>query len=245
MKLSSRILLFLLLLFTAGLFASNSWLKARYEKLDRSDLYWNYTKMLDQPFKHLKITGGNLTHIAYEQRKNASLKYLNEFDYKAAGITASVRNDTLFLNIPNTYRDLYEKDWLNWTTPIRIFSPTLLSVTARNSNLEMFKIKQKNITLNISGKTKFEIESMDNQFDSLFIQQQDSAAVVFEMSPAFKTTESFHVNYVNAHVTGYSILDIGHGQIDSLRLFVSDSAAVLLSGGTMRKNQQYELRGLK
>jgi hypothetical protein len=236
MKLTSKILIFLSLFFVSGLFASNMLLKKEYDKKDKSDIYWTYNSILEQPFKHLKVTGGNLTKICYEQNKTASVKVLNTFDYKSKGISAIVKNDTLYLNFPNTYTDIYEKDWLKWNEPLRIFSPELLSIEGVNTNVEMFKIKQKNISVNLKGKSKFEIESMDTQFDTIQIAQQDSSAVVFEMSPDYKKAETFHIKYVNARVKGYSIFDIGHAQVDSLQLCISDSSAILLSGGTMRKN---------
>lgn len=56
----------MLLLFIAGLFVSNNILKKEYGKADKSDLYWNYSKILEQPFSHINIEGGNITNIAFE-----------------------------------------------------------------------------------------------------------------------------------------------------------------------------------
>ena len=240
MKLTTKILILTLLLMTTGLFASNMLLKKVYQETDKNDKYWTYGKILDQPFRHLKIEGGNISNIAFEQSKKASVKvFKNWRGFEEQAVKANVTNDTLYISFPNTYHDLYEKDWLKWTVAVRIFSPELLSITGTNTNLEMFKMKQKNFSVNLSGKSKFEVESMDTNLDSLRIIQRDSSAVVFEMSPEYKKTESFHVHHVNADVQGYSIFDIGHAQVDSLQLSVSDSSAVLLSGGTMKKNQRY------
>ena len=57
------------------------------------------------------------------------------------------------------------------------------------------------------------------------------------MSPDYLVTEAFHVNSVSANIQNTSVLDIGHAQIDSLKLNVGDSSGVLLSGGTLRKNK--------
>ena len=240
MKLTTKILITMLLLMTSGLFASNMLLKKVYEETDKNDTYWTYGKILEQPFKHLKIEGGNVSNIAFEQSSIASVKvFKNWHGFDQHSVKAHVVNDTLYISFPNTYHDLYEKDWLKWNVPVRIFSPELLSITGSHTNFEMYKMKQKNFSVNISGKSKFEVESMDTNFDSLHIIQSDSSAVVFEMSPEYKKTESFHIKYVNAKIEGYSILDIGHAQVDSLKLTVADSSAVLLSGGTMKKNQLY------
>ncbi|MBC7507837.1 MAG: hypothetical protein H7320_03670, partial [Ferruginibacter sp.] len=124
------------------------------------------------------------------------------------------------------------------TTTVRIFSPELLAVNGFNTNLEMFKLKQKSISVNISGKTKFEVKSLTPDLDTLYISQKDSSAVVFEMSPDYKKSETFHVKYVAADVKGFSVLDLGHGQIDSLQLTIADSSGILLSGGTLKKKHK-------
>lgn len=240
MKLTTKILLAMLLLFTLGLFASNMILKKEYNKTDRDDIYWTYEKILEQPFKYLNIQGGNITNIAYEQSKTASVRVFKDWDgFKEGKVKAHVKNDTLYIMFPNTYKDRYEKQWLEWNTLVRIFSPELLAVNGVDTKLEMFKLKQKNLKVSMSGKSSFEVESMDPYFDSLNISGKDSSEIQIEMSPDYQTSESFHVKSVSATLRHVSVLDIGHAQIDSLKLNVEDSSAVLLSGGTLKKNNMY------
>ncbi|MFM9909948.1 MAG: hypothetical protein ACKVOW_11390, partial [Chitinophagaceae bacterium] len=234
MKLTSKILSAMLLLFVAGLFLSNTILKHEYDKADKSDLYWNFGILLQQPFSHINLEGGNITNIAFEQNMKASVKvYKNWDDYASGLVKAFVKNDTLFLKFPKEAKDIFERDWMKWNTLVRIFAPNLISVTGTDTKFEMFNIKQKSIHVIMNGKSEFELESMDTEFDTLHIQQSDSSAVVFEMSPDYKQSATFHVKYVNANVQGVSLLDLGHGQIDSLQLSIADSSAVLLSGKTL------------
>ncbi len=244
MKLTTKILLALLLLFTLGLFASNAVLKSEYGKREKNDIYWTYGKILEKPFKYLSIEGGNITSIIYEQSKSSSVRVFKDWEgFKDGRVTASVSNDTLYLSFPKAAKDQYEKQWLKWITPIRIFSPELLFVKGFDTNLEMFKLKQKSISVDMSGKSSFEIESMITSLDSLNISGKDSSAIQIEMSPDYQSTESFHVNAVSAKLSGYSILDIGHAQIDSLKINIQDSSAILLSGGTLKKNGMYHFKG--
>jgi hypothetical protein len=238
MKLTSKILVAMLLLFTLGLFASNMILKKEYDKRDKNDIYWMYGKILEQPFKYLSIQGGNVTNIAYEQSKVASVKIFKDWDgYKTGAVKAHVKNDTLYVTFPNTYKDQYEKRWLQWNTLVRIFSPELLAVNGVDTKFEMFRLKQKNLAVNMSGKSSFEVESMNTSFDTLRISGKDSSAIEIEMSPDYLLTESFHVKSVWANIENTSVLDIGHAQIDSLKINVGDSSGILLSGGTLRKNK--------
>lgn len=239
MKLSTKILTTMLLLFIAGLFVSNNILKKEYGKADKSDLYWNYGKILEQPFSHINIEGGNITNIAFEQSSKPSVRvYKNWQGYEKEVVKAFVKNDTLFLKFPNTYKDIFEQNWMGWNTLVRVFSPQLLSVTGTDTKFEMFKTKQKSISINMAGKSTFELESMSPEFDSLHIIQNDSSQVVFEMSPDYKISEAFHVKYVEADLKAVSFLDIGHGQIDSLKLNIADGSGILLSGGTLKKGKK-------
>lgn len=191
MKVSSAILLVTFVLLVTALFASNILLKKEYDKLDKSDVYWTYANILEQPFKHLVIEGGNLTHIAYEPSDKPSVrvfKMWEGFDKKT--VKASVRNDTLFIKFPMNVADPNDKRYMSWNTLVRIFSPELLSVNGYNTNIGLFKMHQKNIDINLSGRSKFEIESYSNSFDSLHIIQRDSSEVVFEMSPDMKDIKS-------------------------------------------------------
>ena len=187
MKISTTILFTLLILLIAGMLCSNIIIKKEYDKVDKSDLYWTYKKVLLTPFKYLKIKGGNNTNIAFEQSNTFSVRVFEDWNrYHKGDIDAVVNNDTLFINFSFVPQNENEKIWLKNITPIRIFAPQLLFVDGFNTKMEMFKMKQKNYTVNISGRSEFEVESMIPNLDSLNIEQRDSSEVVFEMSPEYK-----------------------------------------------------------
>ena len=239
MKFTSKILVALLVVLIGAVLSSNIILNKEYDKVDKSDIYWNYKNVLQQPFKYLVIKGGNITGIAFEQSPKYSVRILQEWQrYHNGEIKTYVSNDTLYVDFDFNSTAGYETFWMQNTTTVRIFSPELLAVNGFNTNLEMFKLKQKSISVNISGKTKFEVESLTPDLDTLYISQKDSSAVVFEMSPDYKKSETFHVKYVAADVKGVSVLDLGHGQIDSLQLTIADSSGILLSGGTLKKKHK-------
>jgi len=265
MKFTSKVLLALAVILIGALLSSNIILKKEYDKVDKSDIYWNYEKVLQQPFKYLKITGGNGTRIAFEQSKNCSVRILQEWErYHGGKIKAHVTNDTLYINfdfVPPTPYDIF---YIQRTTTVRIFSPELLSVEGFNTYFEMYKLKQKSINVNITGRSKFEVESMLRSLDSITVFQRDSSEVVFEMSPDYKpvksteksksvtftigsapsdmspanqieSPEAMSINVVKADIQGYSLLDLGHAQIQSLQLNIADSSAIILSGGALRR----------
>src|SRR5450755_2432653 len=106
MKLSTRILVTMLFVLVAGLLASNMILKREYDKVDKSDVYWTYRRILEQPFKYLKIENGNITNIAFEQSAHCSVRVLEEWQrYHEGVVKASVKNDTLFMKLSYTNKN--------------------------------------------------------------------------------------------------------------------------------------------
>jgi len=189
MKLSTKILATLLLLLLGGVLYSNIVLKQEYNKIDKSDNYWTYGKILDQPFKHLVIKGGNLSHIAFEPSPKYSVRVLRDWEgYHEGRVKAYTKNDTLFLDFPQTPKGLYEKFWMKSMTLVRIFAPEIVSVEGFNTNFGMFRLKQKNLTVHMSGRSNFEVESLIRRLDTLNIAQKDSSEIVFEMSPEYQIT---------------------------------------------------------
>ncbi|HEU0063427.1 MAG TPA: hypothetical protein VFQ58_00285 [Flavisolibacter sp.] len=187
MKLTTRILLFIFIVMIAGLLLSNMVLKKQYNALDKSDVYWTYNKLLEQPFKYLNIKGGNETNIYYEQSDKPSVRLLQEWvTYHHGEINAFVKSDTLFLNFDYVPATPFDKYWLENAAPVRIFAPQLLYVNGNNTNLEMHRLKQKYIAIRLMGKSRIEAESLFPKMDSISVFQTDSSVVKFEMSPDYR-----------------------------------------------------------
>jgi hypothetical protein len=239
MKWSTRILLWMAIIAVAGMLASNIIMKEEYDRVDKNDLYWTYGILLNQPFKYLDIEGGNITRIAFQQSPNCSLRILHDWQRgpKFESLLKSfVRNDTLYVKFAYQPEDGGERNWMKHFTLVRIFSPELLSVTGKNTNFEMEKMKQKNISVNMSGKSRFEIESVDPDFDSVNVTQKDSSEVVFEMSPEhIPFSESMNIKSLTANLRDNVLLDVGHAQINNLNLHIADSSAVILTGEGLRR----------
>ncbi|RWY57357.1 hypothetical protein [Mucilaginibacter gilvus] len=239
-KISTVILTALFAIMLLGVVVSDLAFKNVYDKVDKSDLYWNYNKVLEQPFKHLKLDGGNITQIVFEQNKHASVRVLNYWDAYQKDVTfkAYVKNDTLHLTFPNKYKNQGEKNWMQNRVLVRLFAPRLLSIDANNTNFELQKLRQANISVNVKGKSRLEVESYNNSFDTIKVAQADSSQVLFEMAPELKGSKNIHFGYVSATLNDYTILDIGHGFAEKAILNIADSSAVILSGKSLRAMHQ-------
>jgi hypothetical protein len=91
------------------------------------------------------------------------------------------------------------------------------------------------MSLRVAGRSKLEVESYNADFDSLFIHQQDSSEVIFEMAEDIKSSGTMQVNTLYADVQGQSLLDVGHFRIGSIHQSIGDTAGIILSGYTLNK----------
>jgi hypothetical protein len=237
LKLSTVILLVSLVLITIGLFASNMALKTEYNKLDKNDKYWNFNTVLSQPFKHLKIEGGNVTQVVFEQDPTPTVRiakywteYKNESNFKAY-----VSNDTLHISMVYNPKSGANREWMTNASLIRISAPQLLSVNMNNTNFEWDNLKQNNLNVNLKGKSGFRVESMINNIDTLNITQHDSTNAIFDFSSGYKGPRAINFQHVNANLSNHATLNIGNGYASDLKLNMGDSCSVILSGKSVSK----------
>jgi hypothetical protein len=236
MKISSATLLILLGLYISCLFVSIVLIKGQYDKIDKSDPYWNFTKLKEGMFHHLKIDGGNVTKISFTPSPHGSIGILNYWDQRMNGrIETAILNDTLYLRIQQRSISPEERDWMSRRALISISCPDLLSVNGMNTNLDIYKLKERNLTIGLGGRSRLEVESYIPDFDSLSVLQRDSSQVVFEMSEEIRTSGIMHAKALYAKVQGHSILDVGHFQIGALHQSIDDSAAIILSGNSLKQ----------
>ena len=235
-KISTIIVTSLFVLMVLGVFASNLVLKDVYSKIDKGDLYWNYDRVLEQPFKHLKINGGNITNIVFEQNPKSSVRVLSDWDRykKDETFTAAVKNDNLYINFPNKYSNEGEHIWMSRQVLVRLFAPQLLSINGTNTNLLLEKLHQSDININMAGRSKLAIESNIRNFGSVNIIQADSSQVLFRMSPELSGSKNIHFKNVSATLKDYTLLDIGHGYADNTNLSIADCSAIILSGKSLK-----------
>lgn len=238
MKLSSLILVIMVGALISCLFATNVLLKKQYDSADKSDNYWNYDKISTIPFRYVKIAGGNVTNIVFEQQQACSVRVLDYWGgYDKDSVKSYVSGDTLHLQFVKSPTDLYKKSWMETNVLVRIAAPRLLALDGYNTNFELEKLNQKELSVTVAGKSRIEVESNIHDFDKLAISQQDSSQVIVEMNPELKQSPAMSVKNVTAKISGVSLLDLGHMKISSLQLDVADSSAVILSGYNVKSHR--------
>lgn len=236
MKWSNIILMSLGTVAVTGMFASNFIMKQVYDRTDRSDPYWNFTKVFNKPFHHLKINGGNISNIVFEQSDKHVVKLLSAWRGATDGtVKTSLHNDTLIIDFSNHYKDVYEKFWLRDEITARILAPKLLSVSATETKLYINKFDQPSLNIYAAGNTKLLINTYRNQFDSVHVVQRDSSLAYMVKSDDIIGPNILFIDNVSADCSGNSLLNLRSSVIEHLNLKMSDSASIALSGASLEK----------
>jgi len=95
-------------------------------------------------------------------------------------------------------------------------------------------MKQGNFNISLKGRSRLEVETYQRNMDTLNVAQSDSSQVIFEKSPDLRGSEIMNFRQVTANMTGYTLLDIGRSYVDHVKLNLSDSSAVILSGKSLK-----------
>jgi hypothetical protein len=232
MKLSTLLLSGLLMFTIVVLLLANISIKKNYDMVEKDDRYWGYDKVVEQPFKHIHIEGGNITQIVFEQNDKPSVYVLRQW---TGHVKAFVRKDTLFIDLPNEkIENAKLRDWAKHTTLVRIFAPELISVDGNNTDFDLVNLHQKAIAIHLSGDSRTEVETTLSEIDTLRVSEKDSSYVYFEMSPECKGNKLIQVQSAYLNLQGTSKLDLGQVQIKSLQLNIADSAVISLTAYSVK-----------
>lgn len=237
LKLSTTILLVTLLLITVGLFATNLALKNKFDKLDKNDKYWEYKTILSQPFKHIKVIGGNVTQIEFEPSDKPAVRVADFWkEYKKdTTVRAYVKDDTLHITLQATSKDASVNDWQRGNPLIRIFAPELLSIDASDITIKLSDIKQKTLNVNLTGRSNLAVETLNNNFDTFAITQRDSSTTSFQMADGYNGPKTINFEHIKADLYNHTALNISNGFAKDLKLNMGDSSFVMLSGKSINR----------
>lgn len=235
-KLSTTILVMVLLLAVAGVFASNVILKKQYDKIDKSDRYWNFTRVIQQPFSHVKITGPALSKIIFEPNKTASARVSNFWDkaQRDSVLKLSVNNDTLYINFSDKGLHSDEREWLAGQQYLRIFAPQLKSVSGNSINFSTENLSQNDIAINVSGRSTVDIETQQPHFTSVAVSESDSSKVKFFVTHEFERKHVINFDHLTADLKGGSVLNIGNADAKDMTLNIADGSTIVLSGKSLK-----------
>ncbi len=246
MKWSNKILTVLGITLLAALLAANLALKAEYDQSDKTDQYaWSFEKILEHPFKHIKIADGSIAWIIFEPAIKPSVRIQkNTSEAKKIEIGAYVKNDTLFLTFPKIDKKFslgfswqYGPGMRTYCYEyvLRIFSPQLQSVSGDHVQMSMYNLTTKDLDFDVTKKSSLHIESAISKLGNYSFRQDDSSEVTMQTREENKTQEPLNFQMLHANLKGCAMLNLGQAKINSLDLSIDETSSIQLSGSALKK----------
>lgn len=200
LKLSTQLLIGVALSAVISSFISGSILRKQYDKIDKTNKYWYYQKIVDQPFKHIKIlqnafSGDTLNTLP---ATSGMLRFEKGNDYSVLSnktsygsrwnmeegdtLSCKVLNDTLFIYSP--HYTTYSNNGKDISYDLVLTAPHLESVTCLNVGTEITGLHQDSMHFDLSGRSYLEFRNDYANMNLIKANIRDRA--VLELSPLLK-----------------------------------------------------------
>ena len=170
MKTSNLLLLGLLLLLFIAMIGVDLSLKKEFERIDRNDPYYGYSRDSLKPFKYVKLSGSNFTLTQIQPGKQFEIRKSDFEEYtKNSKIEWEVISDTLYVNFIkskeyNPSFNIYQE--LNQGVGIYILAPKLSGINSAEIVCKVNKWPSGDFNVIQSGSG---MHLLNNSFDHLDI----------------------------------------------------------------------------
>lgn len=235
MKPSNYILLALIAIVSLSLVASNYLMKAEYNKLDKSDPYYNYKTVLNQPFHHLQINGGNFAYTNFEPSEKYGVRHVKFHQLELEKVIYKITNDTLFMSFPDSvFKKENNRFYASFDYPVIIISaPNLKSINGNNCMLGFNKMNQAEYQIRLNGNSSATVKTRIAQIKDMHISLADSSNLNILKSDSLK--ENIGIENVLVNIKNNAAANFGHAKITHLNLQLDSLASIQLSGFNLNR----------
>ncbi|MFT5819038.1 MAG: hypothetical protein ACI8ZM_000260 [Crocinitomix sp.] len=231
MKTSIKLLLGLILLIVCGLFYVKYDLKEQYKTLDTSDPFHEFEKTEGLVFSHVKVEGGNNSHLYIEPAATNRLlidkRLLSDISY-------TVENDTLIINYSAAQTQEENNGGNYWGTRERC------SVIIEYTAVESIVATNASIGLEMSGQNLFKTQLFGSSNLELFTGQESLQTLSIESHGDSKHRINGreginNLAFLNMALTDQSIAELYRISVDSSTILL-DSTSRISADGNFFKN---------
>lgn len=161
MKTSDKLILGLFLVTLVAILGANLVLKAEFEKIDFSDMFYKYSKESLPPFQVIHLQGQNNRLVQIQPSDNFEIRLSKGEENK---MTWEVRGDTLFFSFKSAARPFYRNTFS--VPPVAfIMAPSLRAIHFSEVSGKLTGWKENGLILQGNGKMLLQ----DNNLDELSV----------------------------------------------------------------------------
>ena len=224
-KLSTKLLLGLSGIFLIMMLISAFSVKSEFEKINQNDPYWQFQKVSDKAFKHIKIIGqkdatGKVNIIENKDfAVNISKKWTDDVKVSFVGDTVVVR----FLLNPAKKRI---EEYPNYENIVTILCPDLSSIKGELTNIKIDSLNQDKLKIEANKITSIDIRKLSSQHLSISLDANSNCD--------FRNDILYKLEDLEANVASSAVLKMRQVYPNNFVLSTSEKSVIEMNGTALK-----------
>ena len=225
MKLSTKLLLGLSGILLMMMLISAFSVKSEFEKINQNDPYWQFQKVSDKAFNHLKVIGqkdatGKVNIIENKDfAVNISKKWTDD-------VKISFESDTLVVRFLLNPTKKQIEEYPNYENIVAILCPDLSSIKGELTNIKIDSLNQDKLKIEANKITSIDIRKLNSQYLSINLDKNSDCE--------FRTDILYKIENLEANIASNAILKMHQVYPNNFVLNTSDKSIIEMNGRALK-----------
>lgn len=224
-KLSTKLLLGLSGILLVMMLISAFSVKSEFEKINQNDPYWQFQKVSDKAFKHVKVIGqkdanGKLNIVENENfAVNVSKKWADD-------VKVSFESDTLVVRFLLNPAKKRIEEYPNYENIVTILCPDLSSIKGESTNIKIDSLNQDKLKIEANKITMIDIRKLNSQHLSINLDTHSNCE--------FRTDILYKLENLEANVASNAVLKMRQVYPNNFVLNTSEKSVIEMNGTALK-----------
>lgn len=225
MKLSTKLLLGLSGVFLIMMLISAFSVKSEFEKINLNDPYWQFEKVSNKSFKHIKIIGqkdatGKVNIIENKDfAVNVSKKWTD-------GVKVSFEGDTVVVRFLLNPAKKRIEEYPNYENIVTILCPDLSSIKGESTNIKIDSLNQDKLKIEANKTTMIDIRKLNSQNLNISLDANSNCE--------FRNDILYKFENLEANVATSAILKMRQVHPNNFILNTSEKSIIEMNGTALK-----------
>ncbi len=224
-KLSTKLLLGLSGILIIMMMISAFSVKSEFAKINLKDPYWDFEKISNKQFKHIKVIGqkdatGKVNIIENKSfAVNVSKKWSDD-------VKVSFEGDTLIVRFLLNPAKIRMEEYPNYENIVTILCPDLSSIKGELANIKIDSLNQDKLKIEAHKITSIDIRKLNSQYLSINLDKNSDCE--------FRTDILYKIENLEANVASSAVLKMRQVYPNNFVLNTSDNSIIEMNGTALK-----------
>ena len=224
-KLSTKLLLGLSGILIIMMIINAFSVKSEFAKINLKDPYWQFQKVSDKAFKHLKVIG--------QKDANGKVNIIENKDFAvnvskkwADDVKVSFESDTLVVRFLLNPAKIRIEEYPNYENIVTILCPDLSSIKGELANIKIDSLNQDKLKIEAHKITSIDIRKLNSQYLSINLDKNSDCE--------FRTDILYKIENLEANVASSAVLKMRQVYPNNFVLNTSDNSIIEMNGTALK-----------